>query len=87
MKIRSKQEIRAAEQKFSELAWFYRFMYRCLSRKVDPKQQPGWEGAAEIAKKYPQIEPLSDHDFGELYGKICALRWVMGEDWGNLAVL
>lgn len=87
MKIRSKQEIRNAEQKYSELAWFYRFMYRCLSRKVDPKQQRGWEGAAKIAKKYPQIEPLSDHDFGELYGKICALRWVMGEDWGNLAVL
>ena len=87
MKLRNKKDIQAAEERLSELAWFFRFMYGCITQKLDPKKHPGWESAKRIADKYETIDPVTDHQLGELYGKICALRWVLGEDWGNLAVL
>ena len=87
MKMRNKKEIQEAEKRFSDITWFYRFMYKCLSQNLNPRKQPGWEGAAEIALKIPSIEAITTQQVCEMYGKICALRWVMGEDWGNLAVL
>ena len=87
MKLRNKKEISDAEERLSELAWFFRFMYGCLSQKLDPKKHPGWESAKRIVNKHENIDPLTDHQLGELYGRINALRWVLGEDWDNLAVL
>ena len=87
MKLRSKKEIQDAEKRFSDITWFYRFTYNCLSQKLDPKNHPGCKGAAEIARNNPGIELIQQHELSEMYGKLCALRWVMGEDWDNLAVL
>lgn len=51
-----------------------------------------WEricaGAKRIEEKYGR-ESLTgtvknQHDFGALYGKVTALRWVLGKDWDDL---
>ena len=88
MKIRNKKEIRNEEEKLSELAWFYRFTCRCLLQKLNPEEDPRTESARQIVNKYEAQDLItSNQQLCETYGKISALRWVMGESWDNMAVL
>lgn len=49
-----------------------------------------WESAKksaeELEKKYgiENLGPYSDFDWGMMNGRLETLRWVLGDDWGNL---
>ncbi len=42
------------------------------------------KAAKKIEKKYNDIGPWSEFEWGMLNGKLSALRWVLGDDWDML---
>lgn len=42
------------------------------------------ESAKKVEKKYEDVGPWSDFEWGMLNGKLSALRWVLGDDWDML---
>ncbi len=48
-----------------------------------------WEGAQvaalEMEEKYglEELGPWDDFEWGMLSGKMSAIRWMLGEDWGS----
>ena len=64
-----------------------------LERMVEEKKEPpppevlreGVRAAARIERKYGKknLGPYTDFEWGALWGKHVALRWVLGDDWDN----
>lgn len=53
-------------------------------------ERPGMEEAERAAKAIRQelgeskLRPSTDFEWGELNGKLSALRWVLGDEWDSL---
>lgn len=87
------EEIEAAEEEFFEKLWYYRSK-GCQDHEtviVSPPATAEIERSAEarrmeIENVYPaqELPPWSAYQYGEVCGKLSALRWVLGYDWDVL---
>lgn len=91
--MRKIKEILKEENIAMEKVWYDRHQVGMQSRYLkekDPKAikyiKGGIEGAKKIEKKYGKknLGPYTDLEWGMLNGRLETLRWVLGEDWGNL---
>ena len=46
--------------------------------------QRALEAAKKVEKKYEDVGPWSDFEWGMINGKLSALRWVLGDEWDML---
>jgi hypothetical protein len=42
------------------------------------------KAAREMERKYDDLGPWNDFEWGMINGKLSALRWVLGDEWDNL---
>ncbi len=85
--MRTKQEIIDAEDEYFHKVWYTR--HKLLHHHPsDPQIALNAEKAAKaVESKYGNVDnwfPKDDFDLGYLNGILSALRWVLGEDWGDL---
>ncbi len=91
--MRTKKEILAEAVIAESKVWYDRHqmcMESVYPKEKDPKVleniKGGIKGAKNMEKKYGKknLGPYTDLDWGRLNGRLETLRWVLGEDWGNL---
>ena len=90
---RSITDIQAAEEEFFDKLWYYRSKrYEDHEHRVNltPPTPEALKAAAdhckELEKLYPaeELPPWSVYQYGEVCGKLSALRWVLGYEWDML---
>ena len=88
LKIRSRKQIKNAENEKSELVWYLRHRIleeagRLGSNKAIVKKAR--VGSQRVEKKYGGGKPLCicNSCYSRLEGELAALRWVLGDKWGN----
>jgi hypothetical protein len=89
--MRTPEEILIAEEQYFEKLWYsrHREFHTADMRKptYDPRKwKEAIANAEAIEKKYPKAElpPWDDFEYGMVCGKLSALRWVLGDEWGML---
>jgi hypothetical protein len=86
--LRSLAEVCEAREQFFHRVWYERHQ-SLLENKVQFEPQifrQATEAAAELEEKYGKdnLGPYSDFEWGMINGTLSALRWVLGDEWGNL---
>ncbi len=89
---RSLDEICDAMQELEDKVWYDRhqmLVAEAAENGVCPDcagLRAGEEAARRMEEKYglEDLEPCCDHCAGMMYGKLSALRWVLGEEWDML---
>lgn len=87
--IRSLRQIQNAENEIFDKRWYNRHkghIYLKRHLKWSPELlQTAKAAARAIEKKYGKknLGPYDDFEWGALFGKHSALRWVLGDDWDN----
>jgi hypothetical protein len=90
--VRSKQEIREAEDEFSTRVWYMRKRVMLQNIQDGTEIMPPeaimdgmTRGMRDAEEKYPDVaEDLSDFEWGMVNGKLSALRWMFGDEWDSL---
>ena len=90
--MRKTREARAEHDRLVDLLWYARHMVMGLPEGVPASIVEAAEAhAARIAKTVtPEVLDAIQHDpyeVGVLHGKIMALRWMLGMDWDDEAIL
>jgi hypothetical protein len=93
--MRTRDDIDAAETEFFDKAWYDG--HQSLKAKIKSGEQKlskesmacfqrGEDAARTKEDKYGRgnLGPLDDFERGMIYGKLSALRWVLGDEWDNL---
>lgn len=83
--MRKHSEISEEEQKRFERLWYYRSI-RIARRQYCTAE--AWEKAQEARRRIESTHegdllPLDPFELGVLMGELSALRWALGDDWGN----
>jgi hypothetical protein len=89
---RSKEEVIAAVDEFTDKVWYNRHQDAKIAieegrEEVDPQI---WRDALKNAKKMEDkygldnLGPYDDFEWGMLNGKLSALRWLLGFEWDML---
>jgi len=89
---RATDEIIAAEEEFCERAWYLHHINSRCNGRLDEGECPedirqgAYAAAQRIEDKYgvETLDPEEDFYRGMLFGKLSALRWVLGADWDFL---
>lgn len=79
--------IEEALKEFEDKMWYDRSMMIKDDKKTDKKIMKQAEAARKrIESKYGKknLGPHTDYEWGEICGKVSALRWVLGDEWDNL---
>jgi hypothetical protein len=85
MQPRNKNEITEAEHELFEKIWHERHLVCIEKEGIESQPKKGLESAKKIRKKYPkELGPYTDYEWGELSGALMAIRWVLGNEWGDL---
>lgn len=90
--VRTREEIQAAEDEMCDKVWYDRHQLlkdRDLEGRASPSAESmarAEEAARRIEEKFgiENVGPYDDFEWGELNGKLSALRWVLGDDWDML---
>ena len=84
MEWRTQKEIEQALEEAEAKVWYDR--NAMLESKRDVPHPDATKAAKEIEEKYGEenVGPYTDFEWGELCGKLSTLRWLMGNEWGNL---
>jgi hypothetical protein len=87
--IRSEEELLRAEEKLEIQLWHGRHkgLEASGNLNITPEQLKEVEKVCEkFEARFPgELGPYTEYEWGELSGKVSAIRWVLGDDWGNLA--
>jgi hypothetical protein len=84
--MRNQEEIAEAEDELTDRVWYERH----LVLMAENPDRPGMKEAERAAKAIRQelgdqkLGPYTDFEWGELNGKLSALRWVLGDEWDSL---
>ena len=90
--VRTLEDVLEAENMFFDKIWFDRHLsleYR-IEQGMEDVNPEIWQGAMESARKVIEkygeenLGPYRDFEWGMLYGKLSALRWVLGDEWDML---
>lgn len=90
--LRNENAIRKAEAEFTDLVWYERKLVLLHKEKERAQQlDPGIRkqmlaAMRRVENRYGKRKLLRGYDdmsWGELNGKMVALRWVLGGDWGD----
>ena len=65
-------------------------MQKRYPKEKDPESRKAYQHGEKVAKKMEKkygkknLGPYDDFDWGKINGRLETLRWVLGDDWGNL---
>lgn len=77
-KLRSKEEIRAAATEWHDRLWYY----RATSGTPSAASLAASETARrDMEAKYTDLADGGEFAYGEICGRLSALRWALGDDW------
>jgi hypothetical protein len=84
--MRNPDEIKAVERELSDRVWHERHL---VLTNADPNRTDIEDAkrAAEAIRRElgsEKLGPYTDFEWGELNGKLSALRWALGEEWDSL---
>lgn len=91
--VRGLSEIADAEQEYFDRIWYHRSLQREYRLEADGDAEGLKRLRALAGRERRRVEekfgagnlgPYTDFQLGELHGKLSALRWVLGSDWGFL---
>lgn len=89
--LRSESEIIAAEEEFFDRVWHERHLVGLMKHESGEDPMPddilkaALEAAERVRARRPDVGPVeSDFEWGMWNGKLSALRWVLGSEWGFL---
>ncbi len=85
--MRTEQEISEAENEYYDKVWYVR--HKASREPISDPQiyQDAEKAAKEVEAKYGNLDkwfPKDNYELEYLHGTLSALRWVLGDDWGNL---
>jgi hypothetical protein len=87
--IRSEEELLKVEEKLGRQLWYGK--NKCLAEdgpmgRITAEQGEEMKAAnKKFEAEYPEdCKGYSEYEWGELSGKVSAIRWVLGDEWGNL---
>ncbi len=84
--MRDEAEIRAAQDELSDRVWHERHLV-LMAERPDRTDMQAAERAAEAIRQElgeGKLGPYTEFEWGELNGKLSALRWVLGAEWDSL---
>jgi len=91
--MRKRDEILEEESIARDKIWYDRHML-AMENEYPKEKDPGVircikggiNAAKKLEKKYGKknLQPYTDYEWGMLRGRLETLRWVLGDDWGNL---
>lgn len=77
-KLRSKEDIRAAATEYHDRLWYYRATSGSPSaQNLAMSEAP----RREMEAKYTDLASDGEFAYGEICGRLSALRWALGDDW------
>ena len=84
--MRDEEEIRAAEDELSERVWHERHLVLMAEHPKRTDMEEAERAAKAIRQELgaDKLGPYTDFEWGEVNGKLAALRWVLGAEWGTL---
>ena len=85
--MRRKADVVAAEHEAFERSWFNVHCHRDvhpLRRALSEVEEEGARQAERMRQEYADLVVKDDYELGRLHGRLVTLRWVLGDDWGNL---
>lgn len=91
MRRRSLRELRAEEARLSAIVWYHRCSTPMLENgeldRLEPEHRESClEARAKVEGDYPEVldQEVDEFEWGMLHGELSAVRWAMGDDWGDL---
>lgn len=81
---RSMEEINEVLNKLWDQIWYSRsVMFQHSDRSMsEGLKDLAAEGRRKVEEKYPgELGPWTDYEWGEISGKMMAIRWMLGEEW------
>jgi hypothetical protein len=90
VELKTEEEIWTAEYELTDKLWYSRRwedLEQMKAGEMEPYESETIaiivKSAKKLEKKYGKanLAPYSDFDLGMLYGKISAIRWVLGMGW------
>lgn len=83
--MRNEEEITAAEDELSERVWHERHLVLMAEHPGRPDMEEAERAAKAIREELGErkLGPYTDFEWGELNGKLSALRWVLGDEWDS----
>jgi len=84
--MRDEEEITAAEDELSDRVWHERHLTLMGQRPERTDVEAAERAANAIRQELGEgkLGPYTDFEWGELNGKLSALRWVLGAEWDSL---
>jgi hypothetical protein len=88
--MREERTLSAAEEELGARLWYARSrstMDGDDARLTPDIQEKRAETRREIEAKYggESLWPLDEYQWGYLEGRLSALRWALGQEWGSIA--
>lgn len=84
--MRERPDVEKAESEFADRLWHERHVVLMAHEHRRTDMQEAERAADSIRRELgPEtLGPYTDFEWGEVNGKLSALRWVLGEDWDSL---
>ena len=91
--MRKLAEIRAAEKEYCSKVWYGRtqqYLHDIQHHGEPMPPEDIFDGMMaechRLEAKYGQheIDVADEYEWAELHGKLSALRWILGSEWGDL---
>ena len=84
--MRNEEDIEAAENELADRLWHERHLVLMARdpERIDMEEAKRAAEAIGLELGEEKLGPYTDFEWGELNGKLSALRWVLGQEWDSL---